>query len=45
MGGCWHRSRRPVEGFGRLMAEMPDGSTMSVQRTLPKRGAKQTRRK
>jgi len=27
------------------MAEMPDGSTMSVQRTLPKRGAKQTRRK
>jgi len=40
MGGCWHRSRQPVKGFGHLMAEMPDSPTVSVRRALPKRGAK-----
>ena len=47
---CWDIQRhltvrRPVQGFGRLVAEMPDGPTMSVQRTAPKRGAKKPRGK
>jgi len=36
---CWDiqrhlNVRQPVEGFGRLMAEMPDGPTMAVTRTV-----------
>ncbi len=47
---CWDiqrhlNVRQPVQGFGRLVAEMPDGPTMAVQRTAPKRGAKKPRRK
>jgi maleate isomerase len=47
---CWDiqrhlNVRQPIEGFGRLVAEMPDGPTMAVQRTAPKRGAKRPRRK
>jgi maleate isomerase len=42
---CWDiqrhlNVRQPVNGFGRLLAEMPDGPTMSVQRSRPKSARK-----
>ena len=43
---CWDiqrhlHVRQPVQGFGRLVAEMPDGPTMAVSRP-PQRGAEES---
>jgi len=47
---CWDiqrhlNVRQPVEGFGRLMAEMPDGPTMAVTRTVRGRKVNGKRKK
>ncbi|HTP92394.1 MAG TPA: hypothetical protein VMJ52_11695 [Xanthobacteraceae bacterium] len=47
---CWDiqrhlNVRQPVEGFGRLMAEMPDGPTMAVTRTVRGRKVNGQRKK
>jgi maleate isomerase len=45
---CWDIQRhldvrQPVKGFGRLIAEMPDGPSMSVTRTRPNGARKKAR--